>query len=162
MTCNYQQKDIAIAIYPTHPLLLWSYDLADHLLLLLVYHWKGLVEPAWLRNRKVTESFMKIGCSEVPKPTYPSLLWPAEWKVPAPFNAKQFCYSWPQPKVNLCFVLWESKCWTIMRRIAMTKSFEIWGRKDCIEIKCIGTRISSRLWVCKRVEYVMLGLYLCL
>ena len=27
---------------------------------------------------------MKIGCSEVPKPTYPSLLWLAEWKVPAP------------------------------------------------------------------------------
>ena len=29
---------------------------------------------------------MKIGCSEVPKPTYPSLLWPAEWKVPAPLK----------------------------------------------------------------------------
>ena len=29
---------------------------------------------------------MKIGCSEVPKPTYPSLLWLAEWKVPAPLN----------------------------------------------------------------------------
>ena len=27
---------------------------------------------------------MKIGCWEVPKPTDPSLLWPAEWKVPAP------------------------------------------------------------------------------
>ena len=27
---------------------------------------------------------MKIGCSEVPKPTYPSLLWPAEWKASAP------------------------------------------------------------------------------
>ena len=30
---------------------------------------------------------MKIGCSEVPKPTYPSLLWPAEWKAPAPFKS---------------------------------------------------------------------------
>ena len=29
---------------------------------------------------------MKIGCSEVPKPTYPSLLWPAEWKAPAPLS----------------------------------------------------------------------------
>ena len=27
---------------------------------------------------------MKIGCWEVPKPTDPSLLWPAEWKAPAP------------------------------------------------------------------------------
>ena len=27
---------------------------------------------------------MKIGCSEVPKQTYPSLLLPAEWKEPAP------------------------------------------------------------------------------
>ena len=27
---------------------------------------------------------MKIGCWEVPKPTYPSLLWLAEWKAPAP------------------------------------------------------------------------------
>ena len=30
---------------------------------------------------------MKIGCSEVPKPTYPSSLWPAEWKAPAPLGA---------------------------------------------------------------------------
>ena len=29
---------------------------------------------------------MKIGCSEVPKPTYPSLLWLAEWKAPAPLT----------------------------------------------------------------------------
>ena len=29
---------------------------------------------------------MKIGCWEVPKPTDPSLLWLAEWKVPAPFR----------------------------------------------------------------------------
>ena len=29
---------------------------------------------------------MKIGCWEVPKPTYPSLLWPAEWKAPAPLK----------------------------------------------------------------------------
>ena len=29
---------------------------------------------------------MKIGCSEVPKPTYPSLLWLAEWKAPAPLR----------------------------------------------------------------------------
>ena len=29
---------------------------------------------------------MKFGCSEVPKPTYPSLLWPAEWKAPAPLS----------------------------------------------------------------------------
>ena len=27
---------------------------------------------------------MKIGCWEVPKPSYPPLLWLAEWKVPAP------------------------------------------------------------------------------
>ena len=27
---------------------------------------------------------MKIGCWEVPKPSYPPLLWPAEWKAPAP------------------------------------------------------------------------------
>ena len=29
---------------------------------------------------------MKIGCWEVPKPTDPSLLWLAEWKVPAPLR----------------------------------------------------------------------------
>ena len=36
------------------------------------------------------KSFMKIGCSEVPKPSYPSLLWPAEWKMPAPLQKLQF------------------------------------------------------------------------
>ena len=37
---------------------------------------------------------MKIGCSEVPKPTYPSLLWLAEWKAPAPLNTVgQLCSS---------------------------------------------------------------------
>ena len=36
---------------------------------------------------------MKIGCSEVPKPTYPSLLWPAEWKAPAPFLTKNWSCS---------------------------------------------------------------------
>ena len=34
---------------------------------------------------------MKIGCS-VPKPTYPSLLWLAEWKAPAPFTCLQKIY----------------------------------------------------------------------
>ena len=29
---------------------------------------------------------MKIGCWEEPKPTDPSLLWPAEWKAPAPLH----------------------------------------------------------------------------
>ena len=29
---------------------------------------------------------MKIGCWEVPKPSYPPLLWLAEWKVPAPLG----------------------------------------------------------------------------
>ena len=29
---------------------------------------------------------MKIGCWEVPKPSYPPLLWLAEWKAPAPFS----------------------------------------------------------------------------
>ena len=29
---------------------------------------------------------MNIGCSEVPKPSYLHLLWPAEWKVPAPLS----------------------------------------------------------------------------
>ena len=43
-------------------------------------------------------SFMKIGCLEVLKPTY-SLLWLAEWKVPAPWtiwmhiHAQSFCLS---------------------------------------------------------------------
>ena len=32
---------------------------------------------------------MKIGCWEVPKPTDPSLLWPAEWKAPAPLWQKK-------------------------------------------------------------------------
>ena len=36
-------------------------------------------------SAKDDKCFMEIGCSEVPKPTYPSLLWLAEWKVPAPF-----------------------------------------------------------------------------
>ena len=30
---------------------------------------------------------MIIGCWEVPKPTDPSFLWPAEWKVPAPLTS---------------------------------------------------------------------------
>ena len=38
---------------------------------------------------------MKIGCSEVPKPTYPSLLWPAEWKAPAPLS---ICASLKSPR----------------------------------------------------------------
>ena len=37
---------------------------------------------------------MKIGCSEVPKPTYPSLLWLAEWKAPAPFYIKEGIDVW--------------------------------------------------------------------
>ena len=32
---------------------------------------------------------MKIGCWEVPKPTYPFLLWLAEWKAPAPLKHAQ-------------------------------------------------------------------------
>ena len=35
---------------------------------------------------------MKIGCWEVPKPSYPPLLWLAEWKAPAPF--RKLRYSW--------------------------------------------------------------------
>ena len=45
---------------------------------------KNLSTHIWCQ-RWSGKSFMKIGCSEVPKPTYPSLLWLAEWKVPAPF-----------------------------------------------------------------------------
>ena len=36
---------------------------------------------------------MNIGCWEVPKPTYPSLLWLAEWKAPAPFKYSAMCAS---------------------------------------------------------------------
>ena len=36
------------------------------------------------RERWSGKRFMKIGYSEVPKPTYPSSLWPAEWKKQAP------------------------------------------------------------------------------
>ena len=40
---------------------------------------------------------MKIGCWEVPKPTDPSLLWPAEWKAPAPLRSvkerQTVCYN---------------------------------------------------------------------
>ena len=42
---------------------------------------------------------MKIGCSEVPKPTYPSLLWPAEWKAPAPF-VKFAIFLVPSPAIK--------------------------------------------------------------
>ena len=40
------------------------------------------------------KSFMKIGCSEVPITTSLPLLWPAEWKVPAPL--KKSSSSWLQ------------------------------------------------------------------
>ena len=43
--------------------------------------------------------FMKIGCSEVPKPSYLPLLWPDEWKMPAPF---------PKPIAN---ITWSIKIW---------------------------------------------------
>ena len=35
---------------------------------------------------------MKIGCSDVPKPSYLPLLWPAEWKMPAPLCIYPCCY----------------------------------------------------------------------
>ena len=37
---------------------------------------------------------MKIGCCEVPKPTDPSLLWPAEWKAPAPLSRIMLFNTW--------------------------------------------------------------------
>ena len=37
---------------------------------------------------------MKIGCWEVPKPTDPSLLWPAEWKAPAPLSRIMLFNTW--------------------------------------------------------------------
>ena len=43
------------------------------------------------------KSFMEIECSEVPKPTDPSFLWLAEWKMPAPFTL----ISW----ANICRVV---------------------------------------------------------
>ena len=57
---------------------------------------------------------MKIRCSEVPKPTYPSLLWPAEWKAPAPLvmwvcweyihrRMMRWLHSWTASTV-VCFV----------------------------------------------------------
>ena len=50
---------------------------------------------------------MKIGCSEVPKPTYPSLLWPAEWKVPAPLALNwHFCQALPAHLVPCWWVGW--------------------------------------------------------
>ena len=42
---------------------------------------------------------MKIGCWEVPKPSYPPLLWLAEWKAPAPLYLLLY-YS----KINLSHV----------------------------------------------------------
>ena len=37
---------------------------------------------------------MKIGCSEVPKPSYLPLFWPPQWKSPAPFCSRmQFVLS---------------------------------------------------------------------
>ena len=40
-------------------------------------------------QRSSGKSFMKIGYSEVPKPSYLPLLWPAEWKMPAPLLKKK-------------------------------------------------------------------------
>ena len=47
--------------------------------------------------------FMKIGCSAVPKPTYPSLLCLAEWKKPAPFT--WVCWKNHQDPTNRCQVI---------------------------------------------------------
>ena len=47
---------------------------------------------------------MKIGCLEVPKPTYPSLLWPAEWKMGAPldFILKPWVKSQSCSQLHIC------------------------------------------------------------
>ena len=58
-------------------------------------HYLAMNGKVWVQKKFAThiqcqrwsgKSFMKIGCWEVPKPTDPSSLWLAEWKVPAPFQ----------------------------------------------------------------------------
>ena len=63
---------------------------------------------------------MKIGCSEVPKPTYPSLLWLAEWKVPAPLKWWLVSET-PMPSLHYRAVL--SRYWYFCLR----HSWDSWG-----------------------------------
>ena len=46
-------------------------------------HWG---DDHWPNLRWSGKTFMKIGCSEVPKQTHPSLLGPVEWKASAPLR----------------------------------------------------------------------------
>ena len=58
------------------------------------------------------KSFMKIGYSEVPKPSYLPLLWPAEWKTPPPL-LRQICRNCELSWQKWCFpFLWQNvmKC----------------------------------------------------
>ena len=65
--------------------------------------WPFLVQNGPLLGQRWSgKTFMKIRCREVPKPTYLSLLWPAEWKAPAPLR-----------KVNFGFLLHWYSCFIL-------------------------------------------------
>ena len=59
---------------------------------------------------------MKIGCLEVPEPSYLPLLWPAEWKTPPPL-LRQICRNCELSRQKWCFpFLWQNvmKCHDIL------------------------------------------------
>ena len=84
---------------------------------------------------------MKIGCWEVPKPSYPPLLWPAEWKAPAPLNS--CCgvkFSCPIVKVpwNTCSTVRPENCSARMCNCA-------WYTVHCAVVEAVVENCSATI-----------------
>ena len=92
---------------------------------------------------------MKIGCWEVPKPTDPSLLWQAEWKVPAPLLLTAIIKQVPvslvlfydtlmkaifsNPPINICFLHTpKKKSWKADQKVGLDKKYPFFlVKKSC-------------------------------
>ena len=70
---------------------------------------------------------MKIGCPEVPKPTYPSLLWPAEWKAPAPLKVFHFLHTPPQKLLKVCW--WDQTLFLVL--LVLWNGSIFWSESFC-------------------------------
>ena len=102
---------------------------------------------------------MKIGCWEVPKPSYPPLLWPAEWKAPAPFvwealdknemaSAKIYCFKF-FPYLFSLAAFQRNDIWTYLLWV----SFNCWcvlSQKHCVLVFSVSGMV--RQWQCVRLK----------
>ena len=108
-------------------------------------------------------SFMKIGCLEVLKPTY-SLLWLAEWKVPAPLKWWLVSET-PMPSLHYRAVL--SRYWYFCLR----HSWDSWGcgqnynhiqgQKIAWHHHELLNKISCRSWSIKSIMLIMVIIMNC-